>query len=365
MSAEKTLVVCGAGNIGRGIVSVLFQQAGYRLLFYRRDAAALRQLKSAAHYPVFLLDRDGADESVEIDNFDVLLGEDALVEALTEHDLAAFCLGRAAFASAAGQLARACRLRKQRGRSTPCEILLCSNEPDGREALYSLLLSQLRQTGEEALAALAEIAQVLVYSVGYSSEDRAPFAITATANGTLEADADALSMPLPAVPNLLAGTNVQAKLYRKLYIANMFHTYAALLGAQKGTRTMAECYADPQILAHVQTAFAQSEAAVLRQWQFDAGEHAAWRAAMLEKMCQPSGDPLPRVLRDLPKKSGRRERFAGPILLCLRFGLPCGELLHALRLLLGTLQSDAGICALDPMQPQEAQLLRLLNEDNK
>ena len=63
MSAEKTLVVCGAGNIGRGIVSVLFQQAGYRLLFYRRDAAALRKLKSAAHYPVFLLDRDGADES--------------------------------------------------------------------------------------------------------------------------------------------------------------------------------------------------------------------------------------------------------------------------------------------------------------
>ena len=45
-TARPALVVYGAGNIGRGIVSLLFSRAGYRLLFYRRDRTALLDMQA-------------------------------------------------------------------------------------------------------------------------------------------------------------------------------------------------------------------------------------------------------------------------------------------------------------------------------
>lgn len=127
---------------------------------------------------------------------------------------------------------------------------------------------------------------------------------------------------------------MNARLYRKLYLGNMFHTYAALLGAKRGYETMSQCYADPQVRRWVEEAFFQSEAALLTKWKFEPSEYLRWRTMMLNKMDQPSEDRTERVLKDMHRKLRREDRLVGPALLCLQNGYPCSRLVQAVCLAL-------------------------------
>lgn len=338
-TARPALVVYGAGNIGRGIVSLLFSRAGYRLLFYRRDRTALLDMQARGGYAVRL--QGGApEESVPIVDFGVLTDREALLDALTDCDLAACCLYPAAFAQAAETLAEACRRR-----AVPLNVLLCCNEPKGAELLRRAAEQALPP--EERSGALSRLRVIpsIVYSAGFPSPDGGPYDVTVSANGYIEAERGAFSGSVPQVPGLRPVDGVNARLCRKLYLGNLFHTYAALLGAERGYETMAQCYADPELRRLVEEAFSQSEDALLSAWSFDPEEHLRWRTMMLDKMDHPSGDRIERVLRDLPRKLRREDRLTGPALLCVRQGLPCGRLADAAALALerlGREQPDFG-----------------------
>ena len=341
MEQSQTLVVYGAGNIGRGIVSYLFHRAGWRLLFYRRDTRALLDLKARGSYPVKLLGADG-QKTQEITGFDVLTGREELVQALTQHSLAACCLYPSAFPAAAEAVAQAYGRREKRGNTAPLNLLLCCNEPGGREQFCAHLEKALGKSSSGEWRNWLGVVPVLVYSVGFPAADREdPDAVTITQNGWLEGDASAVRGLPPQVEGLIWSQNVEGKLYRKLYLGNLFHTYAALLGAEKGYSHMVQCYQDPQIRSEVQRAFFQSERAVLRQWSFDREEHEKWRAMMLAKMDAPSEDTVERVLRDLPRKLRREDRLTGPALLGVRWRCEYDSVLHALVLALKRLAQES------------------------
>ena len=125
--ADPTLVVYGAGNIGRGIVSLLFGAAGYRLLFYRRDREALVEMQAKGGYVIHRL---GGGEDVPVSDFQVLTSQEELLQALTGCNMTACCLYPSAFPQVGAVLAEACRIR-----TDPLNVLLCCNEPGGAELL--------------------------------------------------------------------------------------------------------------------------------------------------------------------------------------------------------------------------------------
>ena len=49
---QKTIVIWGAGKIGRGFVADLFYSAGYRLLLVDASEALVTQLREAGRYTV-------------------------------------------------------------------------------------------------------------------------------------------------------------------------------------------------------------------------------------------------------------------------------------------------------------------------
>lgn len=124
---DPTLVVYGAGNIGRGIVSLLFGAAGYRLLFYRRDREALVKMQAKGGYVIHRL---GGGEDVPVSDFQVLTSQEELLQALTGCNMTACCLYPSAFPQVGAVLAEACRIR-----TDPLNVLLCCNEPGGAALL--------------------------------------------------------------------------------------------------------------------------------------------------------------------------------------------------------------------------------------
>lgn len=338
---RPTLVVYGAGNIGRGIVSLLFGETGYHLLFYRRDREALLDMQARGGY---VIHRQGGGEDVPVSGFGVLTGQEELLRALTGCDLAACCLYPGAFPQAGAVLAEACRMR-----TDPLNVLLCCNEPGGAELLFQSAAQALPPEERGRTLQTLHIIPTIVYSAGFPTPDGGTYDVTVSSNGYLEAERSAFSGPVPQVPGLELVDGVDARLYRKLYLGNLFHTYAALLGERRGYEDMTQCYADPQVRRQVEEAFSQSEAALLANWDFEPSEHLRWRTMMLKKMDQPSGDRIGRVLKDLPRKLRREDRLVGPTLLCVRQGLPCGQLVQAICLALERLGGES---------PAFAELLR-------
>ena len=100
---------------------------------------------------------------------------------------------------------------------------------------FALLLPE---EGDGPLQKL-HIIPTIVCSVGFPTPDGA-YDVTVSCNGYLEAERSAFSGPVPQIPGLELVNGVNARLYRKLYLGNMFHTYAALLGAKRGYETMSQ-----------------------------------------------------------------------------------------------------------------------------
>ena len=372
--AEPTLVVYGAGNIGRGIVSLLFLQAGYRLQFYRRNVQALLEMQTKGGYVIHSQSPARTmGMTTPVREFEVLTGERALIQALADTDLMACCIYPTAFQDAARILACAVCHRAKVGIGQPLNVLLCCNEPMGSGQLQALLQSELDRLGCPALTAQVGIVPVAVYSVGFHPETGGPYDVAVSEHGYLDGDKAAFLGEPVRIPGLHWVDGVEARLYRKLYLGNLFHTLAAVYGAEKGYQRIGQCYGDRKIRTQITAAFAESEAAVLRTWHFDEKEHRQWREMMLRKMQVPSQDEVDRVIRDLRRKLGREERLIGPILLCLQQNLPSFDLVVGAAAALSRLaqeQTDfaeafagnpadavAQVCGLKKSEPTEKRLL--------
>ena len=167
---RPTLVVYGAGNIGRGIVSLLFGEAGYHLLFYRRDREALLNMQARGGY---VIHRQGGGEDVPVSGFDVLTGQEELLRALAGCDLTACCLYPGAFPQAGAVLAEACRMR-----TDPLNVLLCCNESGGAELLSRSAAQALPPKERDGIFQKLRIVPTIVYSAGFPTLDGGTYDVT-------------------------------------------------------------------------------------------------------------------------------------------------------------------------------------------
>lgn len=329
--AQGEILILGAGNIGRGVVGGIFARRGWRLIFYRRDAAFLEALKSAGRYTVWQCGKAG-QRAQYVTGFTVA-SPASLPERLAGTDLIAVCVYEPALPEIGRWLAEAfCRRSAVRPQSF-CNILVCMN------SLHAVL--RLRAAISDALApgSASEayfrqrvgIISALVMSAAYpapQAQDLSRFALCVTDGGYLEVEQAALCGEVALPPELHLVDNVDARRIRKLYLGNMLHAAAAYLGLQKGYTSIAQCYRDREIRAEVTAAFQEAEAGVLATYSFDPQEHAVWRTAMLAKLDTPSADSVLRVTANTWQKLHREERLVGPALLCAQHEISSLHLAH-------------------------------------
>ena len=70
--ADQTIVIWGAGRIGRGFVADLFHHAGYRIVFVDKSAALVEQLRRAGQYTVIRAPNADRQEQVRIAGYTAL-----------------------------------------------------------------------------------------------------------------------------------------------------------------------------------------------------------------------------------------------------------------------------------------------------
>ena len=87
--SKQTLIIWGAGKIGRGPIADMFHAAGWHLIFVRRSAEFVRKMRDAGRYTVMRCESGKDPQPVTICGFEAYHTDEttALADAVIRADL--------------------------------------------------------------------------------------------------------------------------------------------------------------------------------------------------------------------------------------------------------------------------------------
>jgi mannitol-1-phosphate 5-dehydrogenase len=315
----KTVLICGAGQIGRGFLGQLLHQSDYRLLFVDADAVLVDALCRARSYRVEIAGAPERSEQVPLADAFNIEESQRLAAAIRDVDLLVSAVGARHIDAAATRLAPHVVERDAHGEH-PLDWLICENAVEPATRIRTVL----DEHATKALRRVGLIETLILRSgmppdEGLSAED--PLALRMSDWWTLPADADAFTGELPAIHGLEPRSPFTNELQRKLYTFNGLNGPIAYLGYARGFRYLHEAATAPALEPFLREIHAESAHGLLGEFGGDPAEHRSFQALAWNKYRDPVlADTLERNARDSLRKLGPEERLVGPARLCLKHG---------------------------------------------
>jgi mannitol-1-phosphate 5-dehydrogenase len=324
-----SLVLFGAGNIGRGFIAPVFTAAGWQVTMVDIDQLRIAALQHRRAYTIIEVAATG-ERSVSVAPVDGILASevDAVAAALADCDCAATAVGLAALPHLGVPLAAGLAKRDR-----PLDVLLCEN---GLEACDCLRTAVRAAGGNDAQLGCVRTSIGRMIPPGTSHDD--PLMIRVEPYNHLPVASADFRGPIPQLPGLEPQANFSLVVEQKLYLHNASHAVLAYLGAERGYATIPDCMDDAGLVALMRQAAGEVSAALVRAHADSMAEAARIAAScgdLLDDLClryrnRGLGDPVPRVARDPVRKLGPRDRLIGAARLCHQQGVVPQALAHAI-----------------------------------
>lgn len=345
----RTLVVWGAGRIGRGLVADLFHEPHWRTVFVDIDAPLIRRLNDRQAYTIFKAQSSGVSRTLIDGGFSALhTSQSEELERLFETDalLVDVAVPDSELSAAADMLAPLIAHRAQTS-AAPMDIMLSVNISHS-SAVFSALL-ECRLSGKAFIYYRNSVGITDVMTMCISPDTPASLragdelAVINNGYGEMAVGRMAFKAECPRIPRLRLSDDIQAENMRKLYTLNMAHALCCYLGVKKGCRTVIEAVADADIRSELNLALDEASLALRYGCGFSAEAMAAWRAVILELLDNPCiNDDLPRLGADTRRKLSSNDRLCGPARLCLEAGGEPRAIARAIRAGFDFVHDDAG-----------------------
>ena len=334
----RTLVVWGAGRIGRGFTADLFHEPHWRTVFVDIDARLVRLLNERRAYTIFKAQSSGVSRTLIEGGFSALhTGETDALKALFEEDglLVDVAVPREALEQVADMIAP---LIAHRALVNPAPMDFMMNVNIAlSNAAFSMLLEQ-RLTGEAFIYYKNNVGVGAASSMCIS-----PFATEAMLrddplallnNGYAETAVgrQAFRGDPPDLPRVRLSDDIQAEEIRRLYTLNMAHALCCYLGVKRGHKTVIEAVRDPELRNALKCALEEASVGLQCGCGFSAEAMAAWRGVILELLDNSYiNDDLSRLGADTRRKLSASDRLCGPALMCLSAGGEPRAIARAIR----------------------------------
>jgi len=310
----STAVIFGAGNIGRGYMAPLLQQAGYDLVFVDANAELVSLLNQAKEYTIRLV----GDETRELTVSHVSALQSAQeVEIAREIAIARLVIttvGPGNIPFVAPLIAEGVTQRIARSIKESLNVIACENMPESSTSLKKLVIEDMSaaevQYIEEHVGFPDTTLSRIVAGIDEELKKRDPLLIITEDIGEWTADKYGFRGEIPNINGLEVVENEQARFERKFYLHNTGHAMCGYLGYFKGYQYMHEAIRDPWIEHIISGALKESGVAVRKRYGFS--EHNIQRyCALLIKRTRNEAlqDTISRVTRDPIRKLGPADRF--------------------------------------------------------
>jgi len=343
----KSILLFGAGRIGRSFIAQLFHRSGYDLTFVDIDRELIDRLKKKGSYPI-IIKEEGKKHRKEIIRIHKALhfeDKEEIRHRLAETDICSVSVGQNALPEVARILSKGLEERQQKYPEKPLDIILAENLRNAA-AWMKKQLKESMDTGFPLDSYVGLIETSIGRMVPFMKKEDLksdPLQLFAEPYNTLILDRLAFKNPVPAVEGLAPKENMKAWVDRKLFIHNLGHASLAYLANFKNPRWIYtwEALEDKELRFEVYQCM-QEAANVLSQMHpgvFSKDDLTGHINNLLQRFANKSlGDTIFRVGSDLPRKLGPEDRLVPVIRYADKHGFRYNRIMKAL---LAAIQFDA------------------------
>ncbi len=303
---ERPLAVhFGAGNIGRGFIGALLQDAGYHVVFADVNQELIDSMKALGSYT--LTELASVPKQKLYKNFQVLNSVTETQE-LTQLIAKAEIVTASVGANVLGRIAPVIEAGlNQRTSQDKLVVMACENAL-GASEIIKLAMQDQQLANQRAIFCNTAVDRIVPLQVEHSEPD---VAVEPFSEWIID------SAPLAGrelnLPGATFVEDLDPFIERKLYTVNTAHLAVALIGQQFGHETVIEAMADSEVMPKVLAVIEETSAALIRKHGFDPVAHAAYVEKTLSRLSNPAiDDEIVRVGRDPLRKLSRYERLIGP-----------------------------------------------------
>lgn len=315
---NRTGVIFGAGNIGRGFIAQLFHESGLEVVFIDVQPDLVERLNRQGRYTIHIVGRSAGE--VRITDVRAVDGRnrDSVSEEVARCEIACTAVGAGALPHIAANLA-AGLARRQREGARPLNILVCENLHDAGSRVSALVAEHLADESRDSVLSNTGFIQAVVSRMVPLQESRKddPLSIRVESYKRLPIDARAVVGRLPDLLGVEPVGNFIAHVERKLYTHNCAHAVLGYEGYARGITYAHEALVDRAVRQILDAVMADTGEALIGKHGFDREEHAAHVADLMERFANSAlGDTCFRLARDPVRKLGPHDRLVGSARLC-------------------------------------------------
>jgi len=296
----------GAGNIGRGFIGAVLQDAGYFVTFADINQELIDKLRSSDGYS--LVELNETAKRTHYKNFEILNSTDEeaeLITAIGEANVITASVGTNVLPFIAPVIARGIMARSS---SAPLVVMACENAINATDILSEKILQSLEKLPNNVFFANTAVDRIVPMQPADTEPD-----VVAESFCEWVIDTSGLGGIDVKIPAATMVDDLQPFIERKLYTVNTAHLTIAYLGQRHGHTTIAESLTDPIVRDVVAGVMEETSMVLVTKHGFDSNEHAKYVRKTLLRLANPAlDDHVERVGRQPLRKLSRFERLIGP-----------------------------------------------------
>lgn len=321
----------GAGNIGRGFIGAVLQDAGYHVVFADVNEGLISALREKGSYNLTELGNKPTTRTYsDFTALSSLADSEQLVNQIAQADIVTASVGAPILGKIAPTIEAGIRARTMPGKLI---VMACENAIDASDMLFDAMLDR-DLVATRAVFLNTAVDRIVPIQPGGSEPDVAveDFSEWVIDVARLDGKLD--------LPGATMVSNLGPFIERKLYTVNTAHLATAYLGQLAGHQTIVEALSDSKILNATAAVLGETSKVLVAKHKLDPKRHEAYVAKTLARIANPAvDDEIVRVGRQPLRKLAKNERLIGPALyFAEHFGEP-KELLSVVSAAL-SFQSD-------------------------
>ncbi|MDR2763457.1 MAG: hypothetical protein LBB90_00320, partial [Tannerella sp.] len=317
---NKSILIFGAGKIGRSFIGQLFGRAGYEIVFSDVDSDLVDALNSRHSYPVVIKSDDG-DATMEITRVHAVFGsEENVVREVAQASIIATSVGKNVLEKIIPSIAKGLLARYEGNPASAVDVIIAENMRSAATFMRGEFKKHLPACYPfDRLVGLVETSiGKMVPLMTQADMEKDPLAVCAEPYNTLILDGAAFRNPVPDVPGLAPKTNIAAWVDRKAFIHNLGHAAAAYCGNYRhpGATYIYEALADPEVYDFTRAVMRQAADILLAEYPSDFAMQdleAHIDDLLLRFQNRALKDTVYRVGQDRIRKLAPDDRFMGAI----------------------------------------------------
>lgn len=296
----------GAGNIGRGFIGAVLQDAGYHVVFADVNEGLISALREKGSYNLTELGNKPTTRTYsDFTALSSLADSEQLVNQIAQADIVTASVGAPILGKIAPTIEAGIRARTMPGKLI---VMACENAIDASDMLFDAMLDRELVATRAVFLNTAVDRIVPIQPEGsepdVAVEDFSEWVIDiARLDGKLD------------LPGATLVSNLGPFIERKLYTVNTAHLATAYLGQLAGHHTIVEALSDSKIFNETAAVLSETSKVLIAKHKLDRKRHEAYVAKTLARLANPAvDDEIVRVGRQPLRKLAKNERLIGPAL---------------------------------------------------